>query len=113
MSKHEIRLRKQRMARGSDRYRDFDALMEKHAQGMRLKKLFNAMIIILVLVIMTVLLIAFVYFRHNPAKPATGTAKVPATIKTIAIILTPSQSPWARCSLQNLPPKNDTYQVLK
>jgi hypothetical protein len=69
------------MARGSDRYRDFDALMERHQQGMRLKKLFNAMIIILVLVILTVLLIAFVYFRHDSAKPSLAPAKVTASIK--------------------------------
>lgn len=60
MGKHEIRLRRQRLtARGADRYRNFGAVMQRHEQESRLRKImrvftFFAIILIIVMLIIIV-----------------------------------------------------------
>ncbi len=61
MGKHEIRLRRQRLtARGSERFRNYDAVMKQHGEGKRIKLItriftFVFLIIALILVLIVVL----------------------------------------------------------
>jgi Zn-dependent M32 family carboxypeptidase len=54
MGRNEIRLRRNRLtSRGSDRFRNYGAVMEQHEKEMRLKKLlrvFTTLLVILVLI---------------------------------------------------------------
>lgn len=61
MSKHDIRLRRQKfMARGPDRFRDYSAVLERHGKEMRIKKVvrvFTYLFIILIIVMMIVIVV--------------------------------------------------------
>jgi hypothetical protein len=58
MGKHEIRLRRQRMtARGADRFRNFGAVMERHEQEMRIKKIIRVFTLFAVILILVMLII--------------------------------------------------------
>jgi len=60
MGKHEIRLRRQRLtAKGADRFRNFNNVMQRHEEEMRIKKIvkvftFFAIILILVMLIIII-----------------------------------------------------------
>ncbi len=58
MGKHEIRLRRQRMAaRGSDRFRNYSAVMKQHGEGKRIKlitRIFTFLFLIIALIIVFV-----------------------------------------------------------
>jgi hypothetical protein len=60
MGKHDIRLRRQRLtARGADRFRNFGAVVQRHEQEVRIKKLvrvfsFFAVILVIVMLIIIV-----------------------------------------------------------
>jgi hypothetical protein len=60
MGKHEIRLRRQRLtARGSERFRNYSAVLKQHEENRRIKtlvKIFTYFIIIAALVLVIVLL---------------------------------------------------------
>lgn len=55
MGKHEIRLRRQRMtARGSDRYRNYGAVLKQHGEARRMKmvtRIFTFVFLIIALII--------------------------------------------------------------
>ena len=61
MSKHEIRLRRQKFtARGSERFRNYGAVMQRHEKEMRIKKLvrvFSFLFIILIVVMLIIILV--------------------------------------------------------
>jgi hypothetical protein len=61
MGKHEIRLRRQRLtAHGADRFRNFGAVMERHEQEMRIKKIvrvFTLFAVILILIMVIIILV--------------------------------------------------------
>jgi hypothetical protein len=63
MGKHEIRIRRQRMtARGADRFRNFGALVQRHEQEVRIKKIvrvFSLFALILVIVILILIVVRF------------------------------------------------------
>jgi preprotein translocase subunit SecG len=58
MGKHEIRLRRQRMAaRGSDRFRNYSAVMKQHGEGKRIKlitRIFTFIFLIIALILVFV-----------------------------------------------------------
>ena len=44
MSKHEIRLRRQKLtARGTERYRNYGAVLQRHEEEKRIKKILRAL----------------------------------------------------------------------
>lgn len=55
MGKHEIRLRRQRMtARGSERYRNYSAILKQHGEARRMKmitRIFTFVFLIIALII--------------------------------------------------------------
>lgn len=58
MSKHEIRLRRQRMTgRGSDRFRNYGAVLERHERDMRLKKVIKAFLFFLAAAFLVMLIV--------------------------------------------------------
>ncbi len=58
MSKHEIRLRRQKLtARGSERYRNYGAVLQRHEEEKRIKKILRAFTFFLIILILIVLLV--------------------------------------------------------
>ncbi len=59
MSRHEIRLRRKRVtARGTERFRNYEAVLKSHEEGQRLKKIlkvFTLFAIILILIMLIVM----------------------------------------------------------
>lgn len=61
MSKHEIRLRRQRMAGPrAERFRNYGAVLQRHERDVRLKKILKAFIMFLIILIAIVLLVIVV-----------------------------------------------------
>ncbi|MBX7125352.1 MAG: hypothetical protein K1X47_06645 [Cyclobacteriaceae bacterium] len=57
MSKNDIRLRRQRFARGADRYRNYGAVMERHEKEKKLKIVIRAFSMFLVALIVIMLIV--------------------------------------------------------
>ena len=58
MSKHEIRLRRQKLtARGTERYRNYGAVLQRHEEEKRIKKILRAFTFFLIILILIVLLV--------------------------------------------------------
>jgi hypothetical protein len=75
MGRHEIRMRRQRTtARGSERYRNYGAVLKQHEQDMRLKKILRVFTYFLLIALITILLVTVVRWeRRQQAKPKTTT----------------------------------------
>ncbi len=59
MGKHEIRMRRQRLtARGTERFRNYDAVLKQHEQEQKMKKIVRVFVFFL-LIIVVVILITF------------------------------------------------------
>ncbi|HEY5825296.1 MAG TPA: hypothetical protein VIT44_13070 [Cyclobacteriaceae bacterium] len=74
MGKHEIRLRRQRMtARGADRFRNFNNVMQRHEEEMRIKKIVKVFTLFAVILILVMLIIIVTRFekRQEEKKPVT------------------------------------------
>jgi len=57
MSKHEIRLRRQKLTgRGSERFRNYGAVLQRHEEELRLKKILRVFTFFLVILIVIVLI---------------------------------------------------------
>jgi len=72
MGKHEIRLRRQRMtARGADRFRNFNNVMQRHEKEMRIKKIVKVFTFFAVILILVMLIIIVTRFekRQEEKKP--------------------------------------------
>ena len=66
MGRHEIRMRRQRTtARGSERYRNYNAVLKQHETDMRLKKILKVFTYLLIIAIVTVLLIIVVRWEKR------------------------------------------------
>lgn len=58
MSKNEIRLRRQKLTgRGSERFRNYGAVLQRHEEELRLKKIIRVFTYFLVILIVLVLLV--------------------------------------------------------
>lgn len=71
MGKHEIRLRRQRVtARGADRFRNFGAVMERHEEEMRIKKIVKVFTLfaLILIVVMLLIIVIRVEKRHEQKK---------------------------------------------
>jgi uncharacterized membrane protein YvbJ len=68
MGRNEIRLRRNRLTgRGSERFRNYGAIMEQHEKEMRLKKILRVFTMFLVILI----LIALIFFITQVERKAT------------------------------------------
>jgi type IV secretory pathway component VirB8 len=69
MGKHEIRLRRQRMsARGSDRYRNYNAVLKQHGNEKRIKQITRIFTFFLLIAVIIIILIAITTLGEK-AKP--------------------------------------------
>ncbi|MBS1555103.1 MAG: hypothetical protein JSU09_09260 [Bacteroidetes bacterium] len=73
MGRHEIRMRRQRTpARGSERYRNYNAVLKQHEQDMRLKKILRVFTYFLLIALITILLVIVMRWeKRQQAKPKT------------------------------------------
>lgn len=73
MSKNEIRLRRQKLTgRGIERFRNYGAVLERHEQEKRIKKIVRVFTFFLIILIVITLLVIIsrVEKRLTPADPA-------------------------------------------
>lgn len=58
MGRHEIRMRRQRTtARGSERYRNYNAVLKQHEADMKIKKIMKVFVYFLIIAVVTILLV--------------------------------------------------------
>ena len=58
MSRHEIRLRRKKMtARGTERFRNYDAVLKSHEESQRLRKVLRVFTLFAVILILVMLII--------------------------------------------------------
>ena len=61
MSKHEIRLRRQKMTlHGTERFRNYGVVLQRHEQEKRLKKIIRAFSLFLIILVILVLIVIVV-----------------------------------------------------
>jgi steroid 5-alpha reductase family enzyme len=69
MGKNEIRLRRNRLSgRGSDRFRNYGAVMQQHEKEMRLKKIFRVFTFLLIILILIALIFIVNQVEDKAAK---------------------------------------------
>jgi flagellar basal body-associated protein FliL len=57
MGKHEIRMRRQRLtARGTDRFKNYGAVLKQHEEEKRMKKIVRVFVFFLLIALVTVLI---------------------------------------------------------
>ena len=57
MGKHEIRMRRQRLtARGTERFRNYDAVLKQHEQEQKMKKIVRVFVFFLLIVVVIILI---------------------------------------------------------
>lgn len=67
MSKHEIRLRRQKLtARGTERYRNYGAVLQRHEEEKRIKKILRVFTFFLIILIL-IMLLAIVFRMEKKA----------------------------------------------
>lgn len=73
MSRHEIRLRRQKFtARGTDRFRNYGDLLERHEKEMRLKKILRVFALFFIILILIVLIVIVVRVEKRASKKTTS-----------------------------------------
>ncbi len=69
MSKHEIRLRRQKFTgRGTERFRNYGAILQRHEEEKRLKKILRAFTYFLIILIVTILIVIVVRVERKASK---------------------------------------------
>ncbi|QLH32065.1 MAG: hypothetical protein HWD62_06140 [Cyclobacteriaceae bacterium] len=70
MGKHEIRLRRQRMsARGSDRYRNYNAVLKQHGTEKRIKQITRIFTFFLLIALIVIIFLAITRWEKKQTKP--------------------------------------------
>lgn len=71
MSRNEIRLRRQKLtSRGTERFRNYGAVLQRHEEEMRLKKILRVFTYFLIILIVVVLLVIVVRMERKIDKKA-------------------------------------------
>ena len=75
MGKHEIRLRRQRMsARGSDRYRNYNAVLKQHGNEKRFKQITRIFTFLLLIALVVIIFMAITRWEKKQSpKPQSKT----------------------------------------
>lgn len=85
MSKHEIRLRRQKMtSHGADRFRNYGAVMQRHEEEKRVKKLvrvFGYFLVIAILIVLIVIVIRVEKKVSKPEEPKTSSTAQPFNVQ--------------------------------
>lgn len=80
MSKHEIRLRRQKLTgRGADRFRNYGVVLQRHEAETRMRKIVRAFAFFLVtlIVIILIVILSRVERRSTPKPPARTSIESP------------------------------------
>lgn len=80
MGKNEIRLRRQRLtASGTDRFRNYGAVLERYEQEKRMKKTFRAFLYVLLLAVLILLFFLLSQWEKSnpPPQPAKTSSSAP------------------------------------
>jgi len=82
MGKHEIRLRRQRMsARGSDRYRNYNAVLKQHGSEKRFKQITRVFVFLLLIALIVIIFLAVTRWEKKQSlKPQ---AKINSTLVSV------------------------------
>lgn len=71
MSKHEIRLRKQRItARGSDRFRNYGSVLKQHEEGRRIKLIIRIFTFFLIIAALILLFVVVTRWEKKQDQPS-------------------------------------------
>ena len=82
MSKNEIRLRRQKLtARGADRFRNYGAVLQRHQEEKRMKKILRAFSYFLIILILLVLIVIVVRIERRVNKKTQNTEEVSVVMK--------------------------------
>lgn len=85
MGRNEIRLRRNRLAgKGSDRYRNYGAVLQQHEKEMRIKKKLKVFSLFLVILIVLLLIIIIDRVGEKASKKTGYDTERPNTAKPIA-----------------------------
>ena len=69
MSKHDIRLRRQRMtARGTERFRNYGDVLERHEKELRIRKIIRVFSFLFIILIVVMLIIIVVRVERKSVK---------------------------------------------
>lgn len=76
MGRHEIRMRRQRTtARGSERYRNYNAVLKQHEADMKIKKIMKVFVYFLIIAIVTILLVMVMRWeKRQENRPSKSTS---------------------------------------
>ncbi|MCU0367840.1 MAG: hypothetical protein MUF39_03305 [Cyclobacteriaceae bacterium] len=75
MGKHEIRLRRQRItARGSERFRNYGAILKQHEEERKIKLIVRIFTFFLIIVALVILFITLSRWEENQTPKATSQA---------------------------------------
>ncbi len=77
MSKHEIRLRRHKLtARGTERFRNYGAVLERHEKEMKIKKIMRAFTLFMIILIVIMLIIIVVRVERRVIKETKSQTRV-------------------------------------
>lgn len=79
MSKHEIRLRRQKLtSRGADRFRNYGAVLQRHEADLRMRKILRvfAFFLVTLIVIILIVILSRVEERGQPKPNARPTSSI-------------------------------------
>ncbi len=83
MSKHEIRLRRQKMtSHGAERFRNYGAVLRRHEEEMRLKKILRVFGYFLVIAILVVLIVIVTRVEKKVSKPKAPNSGMAISLNT-------------------------------
>lgn len=75
MGKHEIRLRRQRLAsRGSERFRNYGSVLKQHEEGKRIKLIVRIFTFFLIIAALILLFVVVTRWEQKQDKPAQKTS---------------------------------------
>lgn len=75
MGKHEIRLRRQRLAsRGSERFRNYGSVLKQHEEGKRIKLIVRIFTFFLIIAALILLFVVVTRWEQKQEKPTQKTS---------------------------------------
>ena len=75
MGKHEIRLRRQRLAsRGSERFRNYGSVLKQHEEGKRIKLIVKIFTFFLIIAALVLLFVVVTRWEKKQEKPVLKTS---------------------------------------
>lgn len=91
MSKHEIRLRRQKLTgSGAERFRNYGAVLQRHKEEMRIKKIIKAFGLFLIILSLIALIVLATMVEKRQEKKQRTTAHLFVSNKTVIARMHPT-----------------------